>query len=150
VTVSSIAAKDRGDGGGGSAMEEANFLSRFGSEVTVVHRRTVSRFENHADRARSNPRSNSCQHGVMEILIRQQPCQRGGYNTETGAIWEQEVDGFFVAIDISPTRRYSWSDRYRRRRLHPIQRWPDPYSRSIHAGDVWTGLPAGALQLGAG
>ena len=93
-------------GGGDSAMEEANFLSRFGSEVTLVHRRDQFRASKiMLDRATANPKIKFLTNTVVEDIhdvdtnlvshVRLR-------NTVTGAVWEQEVDGFFVAIGHIP------------------------------------------------
>jgi thioredoxin reductase (NADPH) len=93
-------------GGGDSAMEEANFLTRFGSEVAVVHRRDQFRASKiMLDRARHNPKIKFLPNTVVEEIY-----DAGQHlvtsvrlkNLETGAIWEQEVDGFFVAIGHIP------------------------------------------------
>jgi thioredoxin reductase (NADPH) len=93
-------------GGGDSAMEEANFLTRFGSEVAVVHRRDQFRASKiMLDRARHNPKIKFLPNTVVEEIY-----DAGQHlvtavrlkNLETGAVWEQEVDGFFVAIGHIP------------------------------------------------
>jgi thioredoxin reductase (NADPH) len=93
-------------GGGDSAMEEANFLTRFGREVAIVHRRDEFRASKiMLDRARHNPKIRFLTNTVVEEV--RDPAQ--GLvtsallrNLKTGERWEQEVDGFFVAIGHIP------------------------------------------------
>ncbi len=93
-------------GGGDSAMEEANFLTRFGEEVSLVHRRETFRASKiMLDRARNNPKIrfipntavediyDASQHIVNRVKLR---------NLKTNETWEQDVDGFFVAIGHIP------------------------------------------------
>src|SRR5215831_3505852 len=93
-------------GGGDSAMEEANFLSRFGSEVTLVHRRDQFRASKiMLDRERSNPKIKFLLNTVVEDVFDVAANLVSGVrlrNLATGAVWEQEVDGFFVAIGHIP------------------------------------------------
>jgi len=93
-------------GGGDSAMEEANFLSRFGSEVTLVHRRGQFRASKiMLDRARANPKVKFLLNTVVDEVLGVAGNLVTGVrlrNLETGAVWEQEVDGFFVAIGHIP------------------------------------------------
>ena len=93
-------------GGGDSAMEEANFLSRFGSEVTLVHRRDQFRASKiMLDRARANPKVKFLLNTVVEDVFDVVANLVTGVrlrNLQTEAVWEQEVDGFFVAIGHIP------------------------------------------------
>jgi thioredoxin reductase (NADPH) len=93
-------------GGGDSAMEEANFLTRFGKDVTVVHRRGQFRASKiMLDRARNNPKIKFLTDTVVEDVhdVEKQLVSKVRLrNLVTGAAWEQDVDGFFVAIGHIP------------------------------------------------
>jgi thioredoxin reductase (NADPH) len=96
-------------GGGDSAMEEANFLTRFGSEVALVHRRDVFRASKiMLDRARANPKivwiTNAA---VDEIYDTNQGFVTGVKlkDLRNGKSWERDVDGFFVAIGHIPNTK---------------------------------------------
>jgi thioredoxin reductase (NADPH) len=93
-------------GGGDSAMEEANFLTRFGQEVTLVHRREAFRSSKiMLDRARSNPKINFLTNTVIEdIYDASQNIVTAVKlrNISTGESWTRDVDGFFVAIGHIP------------------------------------------------
>jgi thioredoxin reductase (NADPH) len=93
-------------GGGDSAMEEANFLTRFGSEVALVHRRDQFRASKiMLDRARHNPKITFLTNTVVEDVLDPGKQIVTGVrlkNLATGAVWEQGVDGFFVAIGHIP------------------------------------------------
>ncbi len=93
-------------GGGDSAMEEANFLTRFGSEVSLVHRRDQFRASKiMLDRVKHNPKIKMLTNTVVEEVSDPAKQIVTGVrlkNVATGAIWEQEVDGFFVAIGHIP------------------------------------------------
>jgi thioredoxin reductase (NADPH) len=96
-------------GGGDSAMEEANFLSRFGSEVTLVHRREEFRASKiMLDRARANPKVKFLLNTVVEELFDVSQKLVTGVrlrNVKTGEVWNQDVDGFFLAIGHIPNTR---------------------------------------------
>src|SRR5262249_51460684 len=96
-------------GGGDSAMEEANFLSRFGIEVTLVHRREEFRASKiMLDRARHNPKIKFLLNTVVEELhdvSKKLVTAARLRNVSTGEVWEQEVDGFFVAIGHIPNTK---------------------------------------------
>ena len=93
-------------GGGDSAMEEANFLTRFGREVTLVHRRGEFRASKiMLDRARHNPKIKFLTDTVVDQVFDVSQSLVTGVrlrNLKSGAVWEQEVDGFFVAIGHIP------------------------------------------------
>jgi thioredoxin reductase (NADPH) len=93
-------------GGGDSAMEEANFLTRFGEEVFLVHRREQFRASKiMLERARRNPRIKFITSTVVEEIGDVSLNLVTGVrlrNLLTGQAWEQAVDGFFVAIGHIP------------------------------------------------
>ena len=96
-------------GGGDSAMEEANFLTRFGAEVTVVHRREEFRASKiMLDRARANPKIKWLPNTVVEDIhdvSKNTVTSVKLHDLKTGEIWEQDVSGFFVAIGHIPNTK---------------------------------------------
>jgi len=96
-------------GGGDSAMEEANFLTRFGKDVTVVHRRDEFRASKiMLDRARHNPKIRFVMNSVVEEVHDVAKGVVTGVrlrNLKTGDAWDEEVDGFFVAIGHIPNTK---------------------------------------------
>jgi thioredoxin reductase (NADPH) len=93
-------------GGGDSAMEEATFLTRFASKVTIVHRRDALRASKiMQDKARANPKIAWMLDSVVDeirdggtgqvtsILVR---------NVKSGEQTKVPVSGVFVAIGHTP------------------------------------------------
>jgi len=93
-------------GGGDSAMEEATFLTRFGSEVALVHRRDAFRASKiMLDRARANPKIKFIMNTVIDDIYDVKQGIVTGVrlrNVLTDEAWDREVDGFFVAIGHIP------------------------------------------------
>ena len=90
-------------------MEEANFLTRFGSEVSLVHRRDEFRASKiMIDRARHNPKIKFLTNTVVEEVFDVSQHIVTGVrlrNLQTGEVWRQDVDGFFVAIGHIPNTK---------------------------------------------
>jgi thioredoxin reductase (NADPH) len=91
-------------GGGDSAMEEASYLTKFASEVVIIHRRDAFRASKvMAERALSHPKIRvEWNTEVVEVLgddfIRGLRLR----DTVTGREREMEVGGLFVAIGHTP------------------------------------------------
>jgi thioredoxin reductase (NADPH) len=93
-------------GGGDSAMEEAVFLTKFATKVTLVHRRDTLRASKiMQDKARANPKiAWLLEHEVAEIrdTARGEVSSMIVRHTRTGATTEIPVAGVFVAIGHTP------------------------------------------------
>lgn len=91
-------------GGGDSAMEEAIFLTKFASSVTVIHRRDELRASKiMQDRALANEKISFLWNTVVEDVIGDDKVAGLKLrNVETGQTSEFECDGFFIAIGHRP------------------------------------------------
>jgi thioredoxin reductase (NADPH) len=91
-------------GGGDSAMEEACYLTRFGSKVWVVHRRDDLRASKiMQDRARANPKVEFLLSTVVEEILGEAKTRAVRLrDLKSGRQYEVAVDGFFLAIGHTP------------------------------------------------
>ncbi len=96
-------------GGGDSAMEEATFLTKFASKVTIIHRREELRASKiMQERARANPKIEWIFNTAVEEVI---GTKEGGVtslklrNLKTGGTTDFATQGLFVAIGHTPNTK---------------------------------------------
>ena len=91
-------------GGGDSALEEATFLTRFASQVTMIHRRDAFRGSKiMRDRALNDPKIDvRWNTAVDEVLGDDVVSGLRLRDTDSGAVHEEPMDGLFVAIGHRP------------------------------------------------
>ncbi len=92
-------------GGGDSAMEEANFLTRHASKVYVIHRRDEFRASKiMIDRAKANPKVEFVTPYVVEQILAPEGLVNGLRlrHVNSGEHKELSIDGMFVAIGHDP------------------------------------------------
>ena len=91
-------------GGGDSAMEEANFLTRFASKVVLIHRRDSFRASKiMVERAQANPKIEFLMnHEVIDVLGEDKVVGLKLRNTVSGEESVKDFTGLFVAIGHLP------------------------------------------------
>jgi len=91
-------------GGGDSAMEEANFLTKFASKVVLIHRRDSFRASKiMVDRASANPKIEFLfNHEVIDVLGEEKVVGLKLKNTVSGEESVKDFTGLFVAIGHLP------------------------------------------------
>lgn len=96
-------------GGGDSAMEEATFLTKFASEVILVHRREEFRASKiMVERALENPKISVEYNSAVEEILGKQPDGVTGVrlkDTKTGDVRMMDCDGIFMAIGHVPNTK---------------------------------------------
>lgn len=91
-------------GGGDTAMEEANFLTRFASEVYLVHRRDEFRASKiMADRVLKNPKVKVVYNTELKDVLGDDGVKGMVlYNNKTKTESRMDIDGIFIAIGHKP------------------------------------------------
>jgi len=93
-------------GGGDSAVEEATFLTKFATKVSLIHRREALRASKiMQDRAFANPRIQFVWNTVVDEVLGRKDTGVTGLklrNVKTDQLSELQVDGLFVAIGHNP------------------------------------------------
>lgn len=91
-------------GGGDSAMEEATFLAKFASKVTIIHRREQLRASKiMQERAINHPKVDFLYNAeVIDVLGDDKVSGITIRDTQTGDTRDMDVDGLFLAIGHTP------------------------------------------------
>jgi len=96
-------------GGGDSAMEEATFLTRFATKVTLIHRRDQFRASKiMLDRAQSNPKINFLTDTIVEDVddvSKREVTALKLRNAKTGKRWEMPTSAMFLGIGHIPNAK---------------------------------------------
>jgi thioredoxin reductase (NADPH) len=95
-------------GGGDTAMEEANFLTRFASKVYIMHRSESFRASKiMLDRAQKNPKIEFIMNTVVEEVLGDGKSVNALKlkNTKTNAVFEKPIQGLFIAIGHQPNTK---------------------------------------------
>jgi len=94
-------------GGGDSAIEEGLFLTKFASEVIVIHRRDELRASDILrDRAFANPTMRFVWDSVVEEIVGEQTVTAVWIrNVKTGEEYKIETDGVFVYVGLLPATK---------------------------------------------
>jgi thioredoxin reductase (NADPH) len=91
-------------GGGDTAMEEANFLTKFASSVTIVHRRDQFRASKiMLERARKNPKIKFIMNATIDEIMGQNEVSGVRLkDTTNGKTWDMPINGVFMGIGHEP------------------------------------------------
>ena len=91
-------------GGGDSAMEEANFLTKFADKVSLIHRRdSLKASKIMAERAQANPKIEFLWNSeVVDVLGEDKVSGLSIRNTVSGDLSVLDATGLFVAIGHDP------------------------------------------------
>jgi len=91
-------------GGGDTAMEEATFLTKFASHVTIIHRREVFRASAiMLERAKKDPKISFLTNTTIESFTGKTVLTGVKLkNTQTGELTDMPIDGVFAAIGHTP------------------------------------------------
>jgi thioredoxin reductase (NADPH) len=93
-------------GGGDSAMEEALFLTRFATKVTIIHRRDIFRASKiMLDRARNHPKieflANTVVEDVYDVTKKEVTCLKL-HDLKSGRMWDFPTSAMFLGIGHIP------------------------------------------------
>jgi thioredoxin reductase (NADPH) len=99
-------------GGGETAMEEAHYLTKFASEVLLVHRRDQFRSSKiMEDRVRKNPKITLMTSQTIKEVVGTENMGIKSVtgvileNTKDGSLTEMDIDGVFIAIGHQPNTK---------------------------------------------